>query len=177
MNHDRRNIIGRFARAFTLAEILVTVCCIAVAGMLVLPEMGNTESGKLSAAAKLLASDLEFVQSESMANGDDTRLIVFDTAAGTWRMTAKSDPTTTLNHPVTQSPWITQLGHGRAAALNGVTIQSVSFNGSGDNNLGFGAQGELDQTANATIVLRSGAKRVTLTVNAVSGFASISAIQ
>jgi Tfp pilus assembly protein FimT len=177
MSRMSRDIIGRFPRAFTLAEMLVTVVCISIAGTLVIPNMGNTDGSKLSAAASLLASDLEFVQSESMAHGDDPRVIVFDTTAGTWRMAAKSAPTTTLNHPVTSMPWITQLEHGRAASLKGVTIQSVSFNGTGELTLGFGPQGDLDQTSNATITLGCGRKRVTLTINAVSGATTISAIQ
>ena len=66
-------------------------------------------------------------------------------------------------------------GLGRAAALGMVESQSVDLDG--DDELGFGLYGQLDQTTAATITLAAGDATVTLTLDPATGEVTIGPIQ
>jgi Tfp pilus assembly protein FimT len=171
-NHGRDARATR--RAFTLVEVMMVLFCLAIAGYLALPELFN-DSTKLAQAATMFVADLEFAQSESLAHGDDPRVIVFDPANNLYSLTARSNTAIVLTNPVDQTPYTTRYGSGRAFALNNVTINSLSVGG--DNQLGFGSLGELDQTSAATIQLGYRTHTVTITIDPTSGSASVGMIE
>lgn len=154
---------------------MVVVLVTAIASAVVVAKLGSTVEMRLRSAATLLAADIEYAQVESIAHADDTRVIVFDTATATYSLAASSAPKTPINNPIGNVPYTVTFGKDRAVNLTGVTLQSISVGG--DTQLGFGAYGQLDQTANATITLACGANTITVTVDAATGQASIGSVK
>ena len=150
---------------------MIIVVVVGIAAALAVPMLGDTSVSKLRAAAQLLAADIAFAQVDSVAHGDDPRVIVFDTATATYHIAAASDTATPITNAVGNLPYIVTFGDGRAHQLGGVTIQSVSLDG--DNELGFGIYGNTDQTTDATITLAAGGHTVTVTVDPSTGEATI----
>lgn len=161
-------------RAFTFVELLIVILILGIAAGLVVPQMGQTASTKLVEAARLLAADLGEAQIESMSHGEDLRLVVFDPDNNAYQIAAASDPDTPITNPIGNTPYRVTFGSDRAGALTGVTIQNLSVGG--DDKLGFGIYGQLDQTPDATITLACEGKTITLTVQASTGEVTISGV-
>jgi len=158
-------------RGFTLVELLIVVAVIAVVVNLSLPMFGSSEAAKLTAAATMVEADLAFAQVESIAHGDDPRIVVFDTTNHRYHIAAASDTATPITHPVTKKPYLVQFGEGNAERLASVTISAVSIGG--DDELGFGMYGQLDQTTDATVTLANNAGSITLTLDDATGEVTI----
>lgn len=159
---------------FTTIEVLIVVTIIAIAASLVLPMMGDTAVTQLRAAAQMLVADLEFAQMGSVAHGEDARVVVFDTTTQTYHIATKSDPTTPIINPTDGKAYVVQYGSGRAYQLPDVTISNVSLDG--DNQLGFGVYGQLDQAATATVTIAAGGRTITITLDPVTGEATVGAV-
>ena len=130
---------------------------------------------QLRSAARLLAADLDAAKIESMTHGDDLRVIVFDTADNTYHIAPAATPATPITNPFDRKDYLVEFGKGRASALGQVTIDSVDVGG--DDQLGFGLYGQLDQTTAATVTLAADGNTVTLTIDPATGEATIGAIQ
>ena len=158
-------------RAFTLIELLMVMVLIGIAFGLALPMMGDSKELRLRAAARMLAADIEFAQNESIAHGDDSRLIKFDTTEHEYWIATVSDPDTPITDLVRKEPFLVSFGTGRASGTSGVTIQSISLGG--DDELRFNAYGVPDQTTDASVTLACGPATMTIQVAAGSGEVSI----
>jgi len=151
---------------FTLLEILIVVACIAIVALLVVPSGDNTQT-RLEMAARLLVADLEFAQLESIGNGADPCLIVFNKVDNSYEIVRHSSPSVPITNPATSGPYITHFGRGREEFLNGVTIDDISVGG--DDRLEFTAMGALDQGTDAVITLRCGAQSTRIRLDASTG--------
>jgi prepilin-type N-terminal cleavage/methylation domain-containing protein len=163
-------------RAFTLVELLIVLAMTGIIVGLVLPTLGDSRMLRLRAAARMLAADLEFAQSESIAHPDNLRLVKFDTSTTPHRywVAASSAPDTPLADPSNQQPLLNVFGSGRASGTGGVMLQSVNVGGAGV--LKFDAYGSPDQTTDATVQLsiQVGSGTQTLTVRAKAGSGEVS---
>jgi len=101
-------------------------------------------------------------------------LVVESDKAG-YHIAAKSAPGTAVANPVGGLPYVTRFGQGRANALGGVRVGSYGLGG--DDQLGFGVLGQLDQTAAATITLQCGSHSVVVTVDPTTGEATAGTVQ
>ncbi|MCC6679762.1 MAG: prepilin-type N-terminal cleavage/methylation domain-containing protein [Phycisphaeraceae bacterium] len=164
----------RHQAAFTLVELLIVILILGIAAGLVVPQLGHTASTRLIEAARLLAADLGEAQIESMTHGQDLRLVVFDPDNNAYQIATASDPATPITNPIGDVPYRVTFGSDRAGALTGVTIDSLSVGG--DDQLGFGIYGQLDQTPDATITLACQDKTITLTVQASTGEVTINGL-
>lgn len=165
----------RRSAGFSLVEMMITVTILGIAGAMVMPMLRPNHDAKLRSAASLLAADLDACRAEAVAHGEDPRLIVFDTTAHAYHLAASSDPDTPINHPTSGGEYIVRFGTTDTTQLSGVTIQSVSVGG--DDQLGFGIYGQLDQPTDATITLASGGATITLTLDAPTGEVTIGTLQ
>ncbi|XAM00383.1 prepilin-type N-terminal cleavage/methylation domain-containing protein [Phycisphaeraceae bacterium D3-23] len=167
--------IARHCRAFSMVEMMITVTILGIIGALAAPMLSPNATTKLRSAATVLAADLDACRADSIAHGEDPRLIVFDTVAEAYHIAASSDPDTPLPHPTSGGDYTVTFGSADTAQLNGVTIQSVSVGG--DDQLGFEIYGQLDQAANATITLEADGVTITLTLDAATGEVTIGELQ
>lgn len=159
-----------------MLEMLIVVAVIGVIGAMALPMFTGTDTTKLSAAANVLAADLDAARAESIAHGEDLRFVVFNANNLTWHIAPNSDTSTPINHPDTGLPYTRTIGQGGLKQLDGVTVSTYSLDTAsetGDDKLGFGLYGQTDQTTDASITLAAGSNTVTLTVNATSGEVTI----
>ncbi|MCE9590042.1 MAG: prepilin-type N-terminal cleavage/methylation domain-containing protein [Planctomycetes bacterium] len=159
---------------FTLVEMMIVVTIVGIVAVLAAPMMGSPDTNKLRSAAQLLVADLEYAQAESITHSSATRVLVVNNTT-TYTLATAATSSVAITNPVGKLPYVTTFGTGRAASLDGVTISAYSLNG--DAIIGFGAYGQLDQTANATITLRSGGNTVMVTLDATTGMATVGAIQ
>lgn len=162
-------------RGFTLVEVIIVVLIIGILSAMTIPLFGQTELTKLKAAAELLAADIAYAQVESIAHGDDLRLMVFDLESNSYSIVATSAPDTPITNPIGRVPYVVTFGQNRAAELGGVTIHAISVGG--DDRFRFGMYGELDQAVDATITLAAAGKTITLTIDAVNGEVSFGSIE
>ncbi len=165
---------ARSHAGFTLFELIVTVLVLAIIGALAAPRMTDAAPNRLREAAHLLAADIDFARTESLTHADDPRLIRFDTAGNRYHLAAASDPDTPIDDPLTRQPFVTVFGEGRGSHLAGVALDAVDVGG--DDELGFGIYGQLDQPNDASVTMTAGGRRVTLTLHAASGAVAIGPI-
>jgi len=171
MNQQGQHNDNRWRPGFTLVELLIVIVLLGIVGGLALPMLGDSKQLQLREAARLLAADIEFTQNESIAHGDDPRMIKFDTANNQYWIAPASAPDTPITDIVLQEPYLVSLGSGRAAGVGLVTIQSIDL--SGDDELRFDAYGSPDQTGPATITLSAGTSTLTIQVAPGSGEVTI----
>ena len=162
------------APAFTLIEVLIVVTVVAIIASMVGPMLGDTAAAQLRAAAQMVVADLQFAQLASVSHGEDTRVVVFDTLNGTYHVGTATAPATPITNPIDGKDYVVQFGSGRASALSDVSISAHALDG--DDRVGFGIYGQLDQTVAATVTLAAAGNTVTITLDPVTGEASVGAI-
>lgn len=160
---------------FSVVELLIVVTIIAIAAALVVPMMRDNDTAQLRAAAGLLVADLAFAQVESIAHADALRCLVLDADNKTYSVATVSQPTVPLTNPADKSPYSVTFGQRRAQTLGRVTF--FSNNIGVDKRLGFGAYGQLDQTTAATFTLAAGDRKITITLDPITGQPTVGSIQ
>ena len=110
-----------------------------------------------------------------MSHADDPRLLVIDPDNLGYRITTRSAPAIPVTNSVGGVPHVTRFGSDRAAALANVKVGTYSLGG--DDRLSFGALGQLDQSATATIKLVCGSHSIVISVDATTGEITTGAIQ
>ncbi len=161
-------------RGFTLVEVLTVVIILGIAAALAVPMMGNTALTKLQGASSALVADLAYAQIESLAHSEDKRVVVFDNPNDTYHIALTSDTATPITNPINKEPYLVDYGTGPAESLSGVTITGYDLDG--DDMLGFGIYGGLDQATDATITLACEGFSVTITVDPNTGESTIGSI-
>ncbi len=149
----------------------MVVMVLAIIAGLAAPMFADRPQDRLSAAARLLASDLAYAQADTLTHTDDPRVVVFDKTNDAYHLAATSALSTPLTRVADQQPYMIDFGDPPQEHLAGVTLGTLSVGG--DDELGFGPYGELDQAADATIVLEDSGESVTVTVDADTGEARV----
>jgi prepilin-type N-terminal cleavage/methylation domain-containing protein len=171
LGRDRTRLPASGDRALTLVELLIVIMLVAIVTTLAIPMLADTEATRVQAAAQLLVADLDFARIESITHADDPCVVTFDQANGSYTVATTSAPGTPITDPATNQPYVTQFGSGRAAEMAGVSIQGYSLGG--DDQVGFGMFGQIDQTTPATITLQAGSLTLTVQIDPASGEASV----
>jgi Tfp pilus assembly protein FimT len=169
----QRDGYGHRAEAFTLFELLLIVCILAVVGMLAMPKLSGSSRIRLATAANVLAGDIEFCENECITNPQALRVIRFDSANTRYWIAPASSPTVPINHPLDSQPYLNDFATGRNARLSGTTISAVTLP-NGSSTLTPDAYGCPGLASNATIILTDGQYKVTVTVDGSTGDVSIS---
>ncbi len=159
------------------------VILVGIISALAIPMFGSNDQIQLRAAAQVLMADLSYAQIESITHDEkvwddvnkqftnsNLRVVVFDIPNNTYYIAAASDTGTPIND-ISGNPYRVTMGIDRAQNFGNVTISSVSLDG--DNILGFGLYGNLDQNDDATITLACGSQTLTVVVDSDTGDASI----
>ena len=153
---------SRRKRAFTLLEILVSVGVIAIVAVTIIPLMSDDTNVRLSAAASILESDIEFLQVLNMSDPQNPMVLRMDFDQQAWWIAPAADPDRPILRP-DGSHYVVAPGHARALSAAGVTFDAVDLDAGTD--LRFSAMGGLtDPTLAPVIELHAGGKIIGLQI-------------
>ncbi|RMH14491.1 MAG: prepilin-type N-terminal cleavage/methylation domain-containing protein [Planctomycetota bacterium] len=89
MSWDPRFGKGR-SNGYTLVEVLVVVTILGLAGMMVIPSLGQADVLRVQGAVRSIVADLTFAQSDALAYQEE-RAVVFDTDENRYTLVAVLD--------------------------------------------------------------------------------------
>jgi len=153
---DRRPTVSG---GFSFIELLMVVSILAIAAIVVVPQIARSDTFEIQGAARALVSDLLYAQNEAIGE-QAVRRVVFDPAADTYRLTDGSN--TSLPAPWLGGEYAVALGDG--GDFSSVTIDSTSFTG---DTVSFDELGSPSE--GGTIDLVAGGLRYRITVTAFTG--------
>ncbi len=156
---------------FTVIELLIVVVILAIAAMTAIPMMTSAGSVQIRSAANMVAADLEYAKSVAIARGQKFS-VVFDKNAGSYSI--KDQAGNVIAHPVKKgSNYV--IGF-RDKGLDKVDIADVDFDGTSTvkfDYLGSPYNGNNNPLNRGVVELQAGGKTITITVEPVTGFISI----
>ena len=154
--------------AFTLVELLTVVVLLGVLMVVVLPSAGYSDAEKALAAAKKVAADIEYAQSEA-TNRQTLVTVNFSPSGETYSLTSGG---TVLTNPADGNPFNILLPANLHAA--GVDINSADF-GDGESFITFNAYGEpvmangAPISSDAGVIIRCGDSTYAVRIAPVTG--------
>jgi len=160
-------------RAFTFTELMVTVAVLGIVLAVVAPALTPEGPARLTGAATLVASDVEYAQSLSVANPDDLAVVRFEPAAPegpTYWIALLSTPETPVTRPDSTEPYHVVFGEGDAAQLEGVAYTTTGVAGG---MIVFDEFGRLGSADPVSITLSNASGDMTVAVSPDTGFVSI----
>jgi len=161
---------------FTMVEIIIVVVIIAIAAMMAIPMMSSAGSTQIRSAANMIAADLEYAK--SMAIGRQKNYsVVFNTANDYYEV---HDPNGIIEHPVKKG-FDYKVDFSSDGRLNKVVIANVDFDPGSSNTITFdylgspySGSGTLNPLNSGGISLSAGDSTMTVSVEPVTGFVTIS---
>ena len=159
------------AGGFSLAEVLIMVLVIGIAAGVVVPLLGSSDYSVARAAARRVASDLQYAQNTAIATQKDIT-VTFDVDGESYWLSNESG---VLIHPITNNGYRTDFTVDKELSQldivkvvgGGVEIvfgsASVTFDPTGIPNIG------------GTVVLRAGGSTFNVTVSSLTGTVSVTA--
>jgi len=162
----------RCRRAFTLFEMTLVVLILGtIAAALVGPVGTNITSPRLRTAANVLASDLEFCASESIAQPSAPRSVTFDLTHN--KYTLVDNAGTTLKNPGDNMDYVNDFSTGRNVQFAGVTLSTVVSGVATPTTVTFDAYGKPQLTSDLVITLAYRGQTMTVTLKATTGDVTI----
>ena len=135
-------------RAFTIIELLVVVCILAIAAMIVVPHFGTRDDLQAAAAARAVMADLMYAQNRAIAT-QKKHYVRY--SGSSYTLYARDSDTTalyTLTQPITGKTYSVTLGSTNLDFPR-MQIASISFDGSTQTAIQFDSLG-LPSVYNAT---------------------------
>jgi type II secretion system protein H len=158
---------------FTIIELMIVLVILGIAAAIAAPMVSSAASMQLRSAVNMVAADLEYAKSMSIATGQYYR-VAFDTASNKYEV---QDPSgTVIQHPVTKKNYVVSFADdGR---LDQVTIQSVQTGATAIAMVYFDYLGTPSSSAgqlnsDGVVTLQAGGATRTVAVKAVTGFISV----
>ncbi len=151
---------------FALIDLMVTLSIIALMAAVLFPRIENDSRLRLTAAARLIASDIEMAQVMTISNPTEPIIVKFE-PGGTYWLAPASDPDTPIARPGAIQPYRVVFGEGRGRTASYVTLVLTDLQ---DNILSFNEQGGLvDLNLQPEIKLMHGSEWVKLTLSTMTG--------
>ena len=162
----KKQNFGSKNRGFTLIELIAVIVIIAFAAMLAIPMFGSSASTQIRAAADMVAADLEYAKSMAISR-QKTYTVTFDESAESYSI---EDANGIVSHPVTHKDYVVNFKEdGRVDRVN---IVDADFNSS--EQVSFTYLGSPVPDNGGSVTLSAGTRTMTVTVEAVTGYVSIS---
>jgi Tfp pilus assembly protein FimT len=147
-------------------ELLVVITILVILGGIVVPYAVGGNDSEASSAARLVASDLQYAQSEAIATQMPVK-VAFSTSSGSYTL---SNTSGALVHPIKKSAYTTRFAS--ETGLEDVRLLSVAF-ASGTSCVTFDAMGA--PTSPGTIKVQAGGSlKYVVEVAAVTGKVTVS---
>lgn len=156
-------------RGFTFVELMITVALLAIAAMVALPSLRPDDPLKVIGAATMLASDIEYAQSATLASPADPTIVQFAEKQPRYWLALESDPATPILRP-NGKPYEVHFGVEGAQYLAGLQVELESDPAGA---ITFDAFGRLTQTEDARVVVGNPAGALVVTVTSSTGSVSI----
>jgi len=161
---------------FTVIEILLVVVIIAIAAMIAVPMMGSMDSVQIRSAANMIAADLEYAKSMAISRQKNYS-VVFNPANDYYEV---HDPNGIIKHPVKKG-FDYKVDFSSDSRLNKVVIDDADFDPDSSNTITFdylgspysGSGTSPNPLNSGTISIRAGDFTMTVSVEPVTGFISI----
>lgn len=125
----------------SLIDMLMTIAVLAIVAAVAVPALNDSHRLRVRGAASILASDIEFAQSMSVAYPNDPIVIVFDTNDNSYHLARSSDPQTPLQRSDSGEPYVVTFGSGRARTAQNVTYTLDNVT---DDEIAFSPHGGLE---------------------------------
>jgi prepilin-type N-terminal cleavage/methylation domain-containing protein len=170
----RRASAGRRGPGFTIIEVMLVVIIIGIAAAVVVPMASSAASMQLRSAANMVAADLEYAKSMSISRAR-YYTVDFNPSTESYRIL---DPNgVVIPHPVKKgSDYVVSFPN--ESRLSKVQIVTTNFNTNSKvkfDYLGTPYNGNgVALTSPGTVTLRAGGMMKVVTVEAVTGFISVS---
>ncbi len=160
---------------FSLIELLIVIVILGIAAAVAVPMISSAASMQIRAAGSMVAADLEYAKSMAISRGQ-MYSVVFDAANETYEI---RDPNNAvIAHPIRKGFDYT-VDFANDGRLDRVDITSANFDGK--TTIGFdylGSPYSIDGASTAlnsgVISLQAGGTTKTVTIEAVTGFISVS---
>jgi prepilin-type N-terminal cleavage/methylation domain-containing protein len=160
-------------RGFSLFEMTLVVLILGIIAAALIPPIGNNlTSPRLRTAANVLATDLEYCASESIAQPGAPRSITFDLVNNKYTL-KDVNAGTTLKFPGDGQDYINDFATGRNVQFAGVTITSVVAGVATPATIAFDAYGKPQLLNNLVITLSYNSRTLTVTLNSATGDVTI----
>lgn len=154
-------------RAFTLTELMITVTIVAAVAVMAVPRLSDNVPARLSAASRVLASDIELAQVMTISKPTNPVVVRFDPDTATYWLAYASTPDTPITREQSNQPYCVVLGHGRAGGATGV---GISASGVAANTLTFNSSGGMaDLTSKPRITLSLANRWIKLDIATTTG--------
>ncbi|MCX5635258.1 MAG: GspH/FimT family pseudopilin [Planctomycetota bacterium] len=172
---ESENDLHTSGRGFTLVEVIIVVVILSIAAMMAIPMMSSAGSVQIRSAADAIAADLEYARSMAISRQQNYG-IIFNPDNDKYDVVDQSDAV--VPHPVKRGFPYT-INFRSDSRLNKVDLVTADFGGSIANKIYFDYLGsplksDFSQLNSGTIVLQGGGSTITITVEPVTGFISIS---
>ena len=160
-------------RGFTLVEVIIVVVILSIAAMMAIPMMSSAGSVQIRSAADAIAADLEYAKSMAISR-QRMYSVVFDTSSESYQI--QDDTGTVIKHPVKRGfDYIIDFKNDNR--MKKVDIFSVNFDSTAAikfDYLGSPYNGSGSPLNSGNITLQADGSAITVTVEPVTGFISIS---
>jgi Tfp pilus assembly protein FimT len=154
-----------------LVEILLVVLIIAIAAMIAVPMMGSMDSVQIRSAANMIAADLEYAKSMAISRQENYSVVF---PANDYYEVHDHNGIV-IKHPVKKG-FDYKVDFSSDSRLNKVVIESADFDSSNTitfDYLGSPYSGTSNPLNSGTISIRAGDFTMTVRVEPVTGFISI----
>lgn len=115
--------------AFTLVEILVVVVILGIMAAVVGVSVGSRDDVRAQAAARVLTSDLQYVQSRAIVRRQPHYCLVGPSGASLWFATYESGAWVKLTHPIDKKPFEMIFGNAGSGGGQNVTLPTHNYSG------------------------------------------------
>jgi len=173
VNRGARTEIRDQSSGFTMIEIIIVVVIIAIAAVMVVPMMSSAAGMQIRSAANMIASDLEYAKSIAISKGQNFS-VVFDKTMESYRIENQNGDV--ISHPVKKG-FDYVIDFQNDSRLNKVDIADVDFDATSEvkfDYLGSPYDGSGGPLNSGVITLQAGGMSMTISVEPVTGFISIS---
>ena len=169
----------RTSRGFTLIEILMVVVIIGIAGAVIIPQLSSRDDLKVSSAARVVMSDLLYLQNLAITR-QRNHYALFDATAQTYTL-LDGAAMSVLTHPVSKNAYTMRFGSAGESGLRESKLVSAAFlsqpGGSAFTTIGFDEMGtpliydagSTQPLVEGSVVLQCGVHKLKIVVASYTG--------